>query len=443
MATAPPVIKIGPPPAGGKQPPAYTAFVQKWGKKYPGLRQWAPQILAYARETHIDPVYFASVILTESGANSNSKPSSAGAIGIGQIMPLHIGESVPWDSTGRTKVTAADLRNPVFNLRYSAHLLATAVGNYGYQGAYSQGYNPGWTPKSGGIDPLSRVPKGYLPGVSTPGTSGAAGAGVPTGAAANPSKDPWVVITAKGGLKTVSAVAPPKNAVKDATGAAYTLSQFNQVRNSLDSIYLAYTGTRASYKAVQNYLKNPTSDYQITQRLSNPSLNPRFYKSPIWLTHAPDYQAAYQSIYGNDADVNSKEARALITYGVVHNLSQSGFQETLRKQPSYSTSEEYKGMAAQFRSGYESIYGTPDKTGEDHIDAAVRQGWNADQWQQFLRAQPEYTASGEFQKNLYSLFNSLGFGKQPGAPASTPTASFGPVAATPAPNAAATGSALT
>src|SRR4051812_10928486 len=128
--TPPPVVKIPPPPPSGRQPPAYVKFVNKWTGKYPGLKQWAPQILQYAKEVHIDPVYFASVILTESGADQNTPNSKAGAIGLGQIMPLHIGEAVPWDANSR--VTAADLANPVFNLRWSAHYLATAVGNYGY-----------------------------------------------------------------------------------------------------------------------------------------------------------------------------------------------------------------------------------------------------------------------------------------------------------------------
>lgn len=399
----PPVIKIGPPPASGRQPPAYTKFVQTWAKKYPGLKQWAPQILTYAREAHIDPVYFASVILTESGANSKTGDSKAGAIGLGQIMPLHIGESVPWDTTGRTKVTEQDLRNPVFNLRWSAHYLATQVGNYGYQGAYSQGYNPGFTPTSTSPDPLSRLPKNYLPGVSTPGTSGAAGTGTPTGPAANPTKDPWVTLTPKGVLKTVATPSPPKNAVTDATGQAYTLSQFNSVGRGLDSLYLAWTGTRANAKIVAQYIKHPVSDYEIQLRLSDPAQNPRLYKSPIWLTHAPDYESVYKSVYGND----KKPSTDLLRYAVVHNLSQAGFQQKLRDQPDYNTSEEYKGAAAQFHSGYAQIYGEPDAVGQQAIDKAVRTGLNGDQWMQTLRNQPEYTGSGEFQRNALALAHNL------------------------------------
>lgn len=407
MAKPPPKFVI--PPAQAKTQHAFTAFVNKYAKDYPGLKEWAPQILQYAAENHVDPLYYASVLMTESRVNAATGDSSAGAIGIGQVMPSHVGEYVPWDQTRTTRVTAADLRNPVFNLRFAAYLLGQAVGNYGYQGAYTQGYNPGFTPTQGQPDPLTRLPNNYLAGVTSPGTSGAAGAGTSTGATATTTAtDKWVVVTPKGVVKVVAASTPPKNAVKDATGQAYNLSNWQQVQNSLDTIYLAYTGRRATAKSVAAYIKQPVSDYQLQIHLSDPTKNALFYKSPIWQTHAPEYEAVYKSIYGNDANASTPEARQAITYAVVHNLSGSAFQQTLRDRPDYSTSEEYKGAAAQFRSGYENIYGTPDATGEQKIDQAVRQGLNGDQWAQYLRSQPEYTGSGEFKRNVYSLFGNLG-----------------------------------
>ena len=435
MAAKPPVIKIPPPPASSRSTPAFTAFVNKWSGKYPGLKQWAPQILTYAKEVHIDPVYFASVMLTESGLNQNIGNSSAGAVGIAQIMPLHIGEAVPWNANAT--VTAGDLKNPVFALRWAAYHLRSDIGNYGYQNAYSQGYNPGY--QSDNNDPLKRIPKGYLPGVTTPGTSGAAGSGTPTGAASNPIKDPWVVATSKGQVKYVNTPTAPKGVLRDQEGNAITQSQYAAEARSLDTLYLAYTGVTASARAVIAYIRNPISDPELTTKLSNPQLNPRFYKSPIWLTHSPDYQAVYQNIYGPDANVNSKQAKQLITYGVVHNLSQTAFEEQLRQQPNYNTSEEYKANSASFQTGYQSIYGTPDATGKAMIDKATRAGWNNDQWMQFLRAQPEYTASGEFQKNVYNLFNSLGFSTQKAQLA--PPLAFGPQAPTPPVSLTATGSA--
>jgi hypothetical protein len=110
----------------------------------------------------------------------------------------------------------------------------------------------------------------------------------------------------------------------------------------------------------------------------------------------------------------------------------------LRKLPQYEQSEEFKANTAQFRSGYQQIYGTPDAAGEQKITEAARAGWNGDQWMKFLRNQPEYKTSGEFQRNVYSLMANLGF-TTPGVTA--PLAAHGPQAPTPAPSPTATGSA--
>jgi hypothetical protein len=44
----------------------------------------------------------------------------------------------------------------------------------------------------------------------------------------------------------------------------------------------------------------------------------------------------------------------------------------LRKLPQYEQSEEFKANTAQFRSGYQQIYGTPDAAGEQKITEAAR-----------------------------------------------------------------------
>jgi hypothetical protein len=397
------------PPAASKTQKAFAAFVNKYQAKFPGLRQWAPQIVQYAAENHVDPIYFASVLMTESRADAQTPDSSAGAVGIGQLMPsTFVGQYVPWDKTQSTRVTAQDLRNPVFNLRLSAWYLGQAVGNYGYQGAYTQGYNPGFTPTPQQPDPISRIPPKYLPGVSTPGTTGAPGAGTPTGpAATTTASDKWVTVSPAGRIQVVAAATPPKNAVKDATGQAYNLSNWQTVQNQLDTIYLAYTGRRAPATAVATFIKNPVSTYQLQIQLSDPGKNKAFYQSPIWQTHAPEYEAIYKNIFGNNADTTTPGAKQALTYAIVHNLSQTAFEQTLRDRPDYIHSEEFKAASASFSSIYSSIYGTPDANGQAAIAKAVKQGMSGDQFAHYLRAQPEYTGSGEFRRNVYSLFSSM------------------------------------
>lgn len=445
--TPPPVIKIGPPPTSGASTSIGRQVQAMFAKHGPNWNKqgYTQFVLKWASVYKVDPRYLASLLLTENPSGNPSVINPKGAVGLAQIVDQSVNPSTNpdaiWD--GPAVLTTQWKQNPNNAIKYAAWRLAGEINQYGsLDNAYSQGYNPGYR----GAPPSRFLPKGVAV-TSGPGTQAtpAEGAGVSVAGtqARHALTDPWVVVTSKGVLKTVKAATAPQNTVRDATGAPYTLSQFTQVRNGLDSIYMAYTGQRASANAVAQYIKNPVSDYQIQQQLSNPSLNPRFYKSPIWLTHAPSYESVYKGIYGNDANVNSKQARQIITYGVTHNLDQTAFQQYLRDQPNYSSSEEYKGNAAQFRAGYESIYGTPDAAGEQNIDLAVRKGWNGDQWMQYLRSQPEYTASGEFQQNVYNLFSKLGFIK--GAPTQATglaSTNFGPMAPTPAPNPAATGSAL-
>lgn len=440
LAVAPPIIKIGPPPAkatggiAGKLDTMLKAHGPAW-------RQYEGFILKWAGVYKVDPLYIASVLLTENASANAGAKSSAGAIGPAQILDQSINPNLNpnavWD--GPAVLSAQWKQNFNNAIKYVAWRMAGQIpARGGLDKAYAGGYN---TTAYTGLPPSHFLPKGYVP-TTGPGTQATAAEGAGASVAGTQARhtltDPWVVVTPKGGLKTITATAAPKNAVTDATGQALTLSQFNTVARSLDSIYLAYTGVRANPSAVARYIKNPVSSYEIQQRLSDPKLNPRFYKSPVWLTHAPDYEAVYKGVFGNDAKTSDPNVRKLIAYGVVHNLSQAAFQQQLRNLPTYSTSEEYKGAAAQFRGAYEGIYGTPDVVGEQHIDAAVKKGWNTDQWTQFLRNQPEYTASGEFQRNATQLMARLGF-SAPGM--TTPLTSAGPVAASPAPSLAATGSA--
>lgn len=437
---SPPSFKIPAPPAKTGKGSAFQQFINYWAKRYPSLKANAPDIQAAASAAKIDPVWFAGLLLLESGADYKAKDSSAGAIGIGQLEPSSfVGQPVPWDST-RT-VTLQDLRDPTTNLRLAAYYAAQKVGSLGYANAYSGqgGYNPGYTGNQ--VDPKGLGPQAFIQKWSgqyvpkTPSTSpqGPVGTQVPGGTAppAQDVKDPWVIIGRNGGVKTVGGANAPRNAVRDGTGAPVKLSQFNAVGRSLDTLYMAWTGQRANPSVIANYIRNPVSDYEIQQRLADPKANPRLYRSPIWLTHAPDYDAVYKNVYGN----NVKPPVAAVRYAVVHNLSQTGFQEYLRQQPNYSSSEEYKANAAAFQAGYESIYGTPDAVGQQKIDQAARQGWNQDQWMEALRADPAYAQSGEFQKNVYGLFSRLGF--IPGG--QTALQAPAPAAATPAPSPAATG----
>lgn len=371
--TPPPVPQAG---AGKGQ------TFQTWAKKHGIAAGVAADIQRYAAAYGINPYYFGAVILAESGGkhlDKNGKIKSSGqAVGISQIALSWIGRPLPWGDHHR--ITRADLADYNTNLRLGAKLLGDAVNQYGYAGAYLQGYNPNDPNKGKAWKYInSLLPKGTIPG----------------------------------GTGTTKAV--------EAT-TINTGSQAQQAaRQHLDPIYLAYTGRPPTAQQIKNYLNNPVSDYALTNSLSNPKNNPRFYNSPIWQTNAPSYEETWKNIYGPDSTPDKNALR----YAIVHNLGAS-FAQRLRDRPDYNTSQEYKGLYAQYGSQYSSIYGAPDLTAHAKIDMAVRKGWNGDQWKQFLRAQPEWKSSGEYQKLAMGLSSALGFDPELGAQQTALGAAGGP-----------------
>jgi len=431
VAKAPPktpTFTIAPSPAKGTKGSAWQQFVNKWAAKYPALKANAPDIQAAANEANIDPIYFASVLLLESGASYTVKDSSKGAIGIGQVMPLHVGGTVPWDST--KTVTLQDLRSPGFNLRYSAYYLATQIGQLGYANAYagapgttSGGYNHGYT----GTGPQGFINgwnKQYVPQTTSTSPPGAVGVQAPGGTApaAVDVKDPYVVLTANGSVHFVNATSEvPKNSL-NYFGLPMTRSQFLQYENTLDNTYLAYTGKRATLAQVAQNVKNGWSTTQVQIQLANTAA---FKNSPVWKQNAPSYTAAWQSIYGP----NSKPDPKALAYAIVHNLDTTAFAETLRSRADYTSSQEFKQKAAALSSTYTSIFGVPDENGNTVVQQAAKNGYDANQFANYLRAQPQYTSSDEFKSSAMAWAKSMGLLNTVPAPAASALST----ATTPAP----------
>src|SRR4051812_30510793 len=130
------------PPAQKKGNP-YTQYIQS----HSALKPYADRIKYWAGQYGLDPTYFAALIWFESKGNPQAKAFVKGkqtGAGLGQINPsAHLGEYVPW--LGR-KLKPADLYNPEINLHWSAEYFRTQKDKYGgYDAAYRQGYNHGWT----------------------------------------------------------------------------------------------------------------------------------------------------------------------------------------------------------------------------------------------------------------------------------------------------------
>lgn len=383
-----------PPPPRSKatqgQKQAFTAYINK----HPRLKQWAQGIYRNALDYGIDPLYFASLINTESGGNPKAV-SSAGAIGLGQIMPLHVGSAVPW-APGRT-ITLNDLKDPSFNLRWSAYYfgqkLSAAGGNYDQAYRGTQGYN------QGGPKIFQDVPHGYVPTTTAKSPTDTAVTAVETAGAKRELTDPWVVL--KGGkVKFVNSANPPNGTLKT-FGVPLTRSSFLQQYQGITDDFLAYTGKRPSHGQAAAVIAHGWSQFQLRQHLSQ---DPHFVGSPVWKQNAPGYAAVWHSVYGEKSKPDAKAIRA----AVANNLGGAAFQDQLRQRADYTTSNEYKGNYASNENIYRQIYGQPAEKDTPTITAATKNGWDSNQFAAYLRKQPQWKGSAEAKQLWYGLANRMG-----------------------------------
>lgn len=386
-----PVVTIKPSEKTGKGKRAvFDAYI----RAHPGLKPYAQLIWQSAVKYDVDPVYYASLINLESGGNPKAK-SSAGAVGLAQIhMGTWLGKPDPRDGH---IITRAEIENPTWNAQFGAWYFKQNLNKYGsYDAAYRQGYNNGYTGKV-----FTDIPKGYVVQGGHQSPQEAAQTSIETGHAKQTLTDPWVVVDKKGHVSYVKADTPPKNVLKDAGGAPVSKSVFFAQMRSLNDIYVPYTGKPATAKDVADFFRKPISQYQLQQKLAS---LPGFNKSPLWKTQAPGYEAVWHKIFGDQ----STPDQGMLTYAIVHNLGGDGFANEIRKKPQYLQSNEFKGTATTFQGVYEQIYGKPDQKGLNTIREAAYQGWSPEQFAAYLRAQPEYTSTPEYQTKAINFLGELG-----------------------------------
>jgi hypothetical protein len=384
MAKPPPPPPPAPAQPKGKSP---QAVYRQYINAHPALKPYAQAIAKWAATYGLDPVYFAALINFESKGDPNVV-SSAGAVGLGQVTP---GKTPPW--LGRA-VTAADLKNPGLNLRVAAWYFSQGLRRYGsYEATYNQYYNPGYGPGYSAYQgsAFASVPKGYVPTGTSRSPEENASVSVETSTSRANITDPFVTIR-NGRLVPVTNA---NNAIKY-QGAPQRRSSFTAIWQRYNDLWLAYLGRPIGPKELTRFMNLGWSQYQI---VNNYLVNrPNFTNSPVWKQNAPGYTGVWQQIYGANATPD-KEA---IKYAIVNNLGGDGFATYLRARPDYTTSNEFKTNEASLSTVYTKIYGVPDQQGTNIIQQATLGGWSQDQFATWLRKQPEYSSSGEYQgKALY------------------------------------------
>jgi hypothetical protein len=404
----PPPIPKTPPKAPGSTGAAFNQFINA----HPTMRSYADTIWKWSHVYGVDPAVMAALFWRESfSAAGNAKDpativSPAGAVGIGQIMPSHVGEKTPWGHV----VTQSDLNNPEFSIRWSSWFFSQQISKYGSADrAYDHGYNPGYT----GPALTSLLPKGYVPRAGlSPTEKGQTSVEqqAATASAKAVAYDKWVVRNPNGTIGFASitdASKPPKNAIRVQGGLPLTQSSLLQAKqNVYDDLYLSFQGRPAPLRAVANIMEKGLSQLGVMYALtSKPPKGPdRFIGSPIWNRTAAGIAGQAKQIYGGQW----KPDRELIRKAIVESWDANTIQEKLRERPEYLQGPEFKTNVAQLSNVYQSIYGTPNSVAQQTIKEAAANQWTADQFASWLRGQPEYTTSHEYTNKSLAVAQALG-----------------------------------
>lgn len=406
---APPDIKITLPPY---VPPAKKGNAEEkfltWAKAHSIDKQTAADIYYWGHQkgTSVDPYYFASVLLAESGAKqvdpiTGKVKSSGQAVGIGQIANSYVGTAIPWD---KGHVFTLDdnprtgLLNYGVNLRMAATHLHQDVGKYGYAGAYTQGYNP-TDPNKGKAWANIQATLKSRPGPPLAPSQGPGDQSTAAGSSPYPTfKDPYIAGVDKHN-KFSTTNDPTKSLQYD--GVPLTRSQFLTIRDQLTSSYVSYTGQRPSNKQIDTYIRKGWNTYTLSQLLSK---SPNFVKSPIYKEYATQFASASKDLLPPGQKLPVELARQAI----LNHWDETTVAAKLRALPGYEHSEEFKGNVATLQTVHDSIMGSIDSQGLQSIQEAALGGWSTDQYANWLRSQPNYKTSPEYQSRSLSLLSSLG-----------------------------------
>jgi hypothetical protein len=345
-----------PPVPKPKQSGAKGSAFDRWINAHKAIKPYAAAILKWAPKYGLDPLYFAVLLLHESGGNArarNRNDDGSYDRGIAQI-----------NSSAHPDISDAQADNPAFAIRWAARFFGAKVANAGgnYVKAYrgEGGYNPGGPNPFAGL-----VPKGYVP---------KPGGFTPTEAAQ---------------------YAVEKGQAKE----QITHEGFLRQWDSYNNIYQAYAGRNAKRSEANFLYRHGISEFTLAKSLAKA---PAFYKSPIWKAKADEYR-------GIAKDMGITVGKSQVAQAIVNNWSGNVFQEKLRSSKAYLGSNEFKTTTAGLENAYKSLYGDPTPEWKSEIQRAALARWTPDQWQKYLRDHPNYRNSSEYATNRYNLQAMLGF----------------------------------
>jgi soluble lytic murein transglycosylase-like protein len=114
-------------------------------KQYPkAVTKWCGEITKYAKQYRLPADLIAAMVWQESGGNPSAY-SGSGAVGLMQIMPrdgIAAGFMCSGGACFANRPTTAQLKDPEFNLKYGARMLAGLVKKHGSLREALKAYGP-------------------------------------------------------------------------------------------------------------------------------------------------------------------------------------------------------------------------------------------------------------------------------------------------------------
>jgi hypothetical protein len=215
--------------------------------------------------------------------------------------------------------------------------------------------------------------------------------------------DKWATIDKKGHIKFVSITdpsKPPKNALTYG-GTPLTQSSFNQVwKQTYADTFAAYTGRAAKGSEIQQILSDAPSTYALANQLAN---GKDFQKSPVWKQHAPGLIEYARGILGENWKPSAgSSARPSPRTGIRRPSRRTSVSSPPTKGPEFKTNLSHNQAA------FEQIYGKADPQVQKLLHDKTLAGWTPDELQSWLRSQPAYVHTTEYQSKSTSFLSAMG-----------------------------------
>ncbi len=217
------------------------------------------------------------------------------------------------------------------------------------------------------------------------------------------AKDGTILVPGEKGYKEGSTLLMPGD------DTPLRVSDVAQARASWREFFIFYGFNQVSDKHLTKIIKNGLGQYSVSKFLTGDDQTEagkerrlKFLRSPAWKTYGTGYKNLWEQTYGRGSVAPDSE---LIVKAIVNGWDDGTFLAEARKRPDWVKSETHKQERATMRGAYEAIYGRPDEAGRESIQEATLAGWSPEQFQQWLRGQPEYGRSLEMRTKVGQFAN--------------------------------------